>query len=56
MKLTTLDLADLAVLSGLLLLGFSLWLQFGAPGAIGFVGAVLIVIGMVFALRSEGAK
>lgn len=56
MKLTALDLADLAVLSGLLLVGLSLWLQFGVPGAIGFVGAVLIVIGMVFALRSEGVK
>lgn len=56
MKLTALDLADLAVLSGLLLLGFSLWLQFGVPGVVGFVGAVLIVIGVVFALRSEGAK
>lgn len=54
--MSTLDLADLAVLAGLLLLGFSLWLQFGAPGAIAFVGAVLIVIGLVFALRSEGAK
>lgn len=56
MKLTALDLADLAVLAGLLLVGFSVWLQFGAPGAIGFVGAVLIVIGLAVALRSEGAK
>lgn len=42
-------LADLFVLAGLCLLGAALWLAWGWPAALAYVGTVLVVCGVVLA-------
>jgi hypothetical protein len=45
------DGADWLVLAGLALLGGALWLWFGLPAALAYVGTVLVVVGLALAVR-----
>lgn len=50
----TFDWLDLITLSGLLLLGWSVWALAGWSGLIGYVGALLVMISGVMAYRRAG--
>jgi hypothetical protein len=49
------DMADVSVLIGLLLIGISLFMAYGAAGVIGYVGGVMVAFGLIVALR-DGRK
>lgn len=51
------DGADWAVIVGVVLLGAALWLWLGWAALLGFVGAVLVVVGLVAATgMSDGGS
>ena len=52
MRIST-DMADLSVLSGLLLIAVSLHLAFGLVASLAFVGAVMVMFGLLYALRGN---
>ena len=45
------DYTDLLVLLGVVLLGYAVWASAGWPGLLGYVGALLIVVGVALAWR-----
>jgi len=49
-----LDLADIVAMVGVVCLAVAVWLSMGLPGLLGFVGAVLIVGGVVAARQERG--
>lgn len=50
MKARRVDGPDVAVGAGVLLMLWALWLWFGAPGALAFVGSMLILVGLGVAI------
>ena len=50
-----LDISDLLVMLGLAFLAGAVWVALGWVGMLGFVGAVLLVVGLAMA-RREPAK
>lgn len=55
MRLST-DMADLSVLAGLMLIAVSLHLAFGLVASLAFVGAVMVMFGLLYALRGGERK
>jgi len=53
MKSTGLSLDDVAVLAGVLMLGASAWWMAGAPGLLGFAGALFVIAGLAAAARRK---
>ncbi len=51
-----LDLADIVAIVGVVCLAVAVWLAMGLPGLLGFVGAVLIVVGVVAARQERGVN
>ncbi len=43
------DLPEFLVVVGVLVVGVALWLGLGLPGVIGYIGALLVTIGVVLA-------
>lgn len=56
MKKLSADKADLSVLIGLLLIAVSLYLAFGLVAMLAFIGAVMVMFGLLYALRGDGRK
>lgn len=50
------DLPDIAVALGVILLGVAFFIAFGIVGAIGYLGGVLIVLGAALAWRQAAKK
>ena len=53
------DLADIAVIVGVLLIGLAVFWAWAAPGVVGYAGAVLVTMGVVLAYKRgqvNGAK
>jgi hypothetical protein len=46
------DYFDLMVVFGVLLLGLAVWLLAGWPGVLGYIGTLLIVVGVALAWRA----
>jgi hypothetical protein len=51
-----LDLADVSFFSGIVLLGTSLWILFGLPGLLAYLGTLLIIVGVAYAVRGEVSR
>jgi hypothetical protein len=47
------DVTDAAVLAGLLLLGWALWLTWGQAAVLAYAGTVLVIVGMLAGLRRQ---
>ena len=54
--MTSVDLPDIALILGVILLGYACFMAFGAAGVIGFAGGVLIVLGAALAWRQAAKK
>lgn len=53
------DLADIAVIVGVLLIGLAVFWAWAAPGVVGYAGVVLVAMGMAAAYKRgqvHGAK
>ena len=48
------DVTDAAVLTGLVLLGWALWLTWGQAAVLAYAGTVLVIVGMLAGLRRQG--
>ena len=54
--MTQVDLADIAVIVGVILVAVAMFMALGAAGVIGFAGGVLIVLGAALAWRQAAKK
>lgn len=50
------DWEDVLTVVGVVCLAVAMWLSLGWPGLLGFVGAVLIVVGVVAARQERGVN
>ena len=48
------DVTDAAVLTGLVLLGWALWLTWGQAAVLAYAGTVLVIVGILAGLRRQG--
>ena len=48
------DVTDAAVLTGLVLLGWALWLTWGQAAVLVYAGTVLVIVGILAGLRRQG--
>lgn len=53
---TNVDIADLCVVTGVILLGVGIWMALGIAGIVGYAGGLLIVSGTAAAWRQSSKR